>query len=72
MAPFRWPEVRHDLALATEVAKCFTERPQEWEDLAKRQGQAFSTESKLNLKEEVAENGWTDYLTDIKVKTPRP
>lgn len=46
MAPFHWPEVRHDLALATEVANCFPERPQEWEDLAKQLGQAFSTETK--------------------------
>jgi len=32
MAPFHWPETRHDLALAKEVAQYMPEKPQEWEE----------------------------------------
>ena len=46
MAPFPWPETRHDLALAKEVAQYMPEKPQEWEDIAKRLSEAFSTEAK--------------------------
>ena len=35
MAPFRWPDVKHDLALAKEVAKYCPETPQEWVEVAK-------------------------------------
>ena len=46
MAPFRWPETCHDLALATEVAQNMPEKTQEWKDVAKRLSIAFSTEMK--------------------------
>lgn len=46
MTPFRWPETCHDLALAKEVAPYIPEKPQEWEDIAKRLSEAFSTEAK--------------------------
>ena len=46
MAPFHWPETRHDLALAKEVAQYMAEKPQEWEDIAKRLSKAFSTRAK--------------------------
>lgn len=45
MAPFRWPEARHELALAKEVAQHNPERPDEWEAVARRLGKAFSTDS---------------------------
>ncbi|KAJ7391222.1 hypothetical protein OS493_019353 [Desmophyllum pertusum] len=54
MAPFRWPETCHDLALATEVAQNMPEKTQEWKDVAKRLSIAFSTEMK-----EVELKGWT-------------
>ena len=46
MAPFRWPEARHELALAKEVAQHNPEKPDEWEAVARRLGKAFSTDSK--------------------------
>ena len=46
MAPFRWPEMKHELALAKEVAKYFPEKPQEWDEVAKIISEAFSTDDK--------------------------
>ena len=46
MAPFRWPEMKHELALAKEVAKYFPEKPQEWDEVAKILSKAFSTNDK--------------------------
>ena len=46
MAPFRWPEMKHELALAKEVAKYFPEKPQEWDEVAKILSKAFSTDDK--------------------------
>lgn len=46
MAPFRLPERRYDLALPKDVAQYMPEKPQEWEDIAKRLSDAFSTEAK--------------------------
>ena len=45
MAPFRWPEARHELALAKEVAQHNPEKPDEWEAVARRLSKAFSTDS---------------------------
>ena len=45
MAPFRWPEARHELALAEEVAQHNPEKPDEWEAVARRLGKAFSLDS---------------------------
>ena len=47
MAPFRWPEARHELALAREVARLNPEKPDEWEAIARRLGEAFSTDSNI-------------------------
>ena len=44
MAPFRWPEARHELALAKEVAQHNPEKPDEWEAVARRLSKAFSTD----------------------------
>ena len=46
MAPFRWPESRHELASAKEVAQHMPEKPHELDDLAKRLSEAFSTKTK--------------------------
>lgn len=45
MAPFRWPEARHELVLAREVAQHTPEKPDEWEAIARRLKKAFSTGS---------------------------
>ena len=45
MAPFCWPEARHELALAKEVAQHNPEKPDEWEAAARRLGKAFSLDS---------------------------
>lgn len=51
MAPFRWPETRHDIALATEVTACNPVKPSDWENLAARLSELFPTESaKVELK----------------------
>ena len=31
--PFRWPETKHDLALAKEVAKTMPEKSTEWDQI---------------------------------------
>ena len=41
MAPFRWPEMKHELALAKEVAKYFPEKPQEWDKSSQNTQQSF-------------------------------
>ena len=47
MAAFRWPDLKHDLALAKEVAKYFPEKPpEEWNEEAKILSKAFSTDDK--------------------------
>ena len=33
MAPFRWPEMKHEVALVEEVAKYFPEKTQEWDEV---------------------------------------
>ena len=43
MAPFRWPETKHDIALATEVAARRPQRPQDWDGIAATLSQHFST-----------------------------
>lgn len=48
MAPtkaFRWPENKHDIALATEVAAFSPVKPKDWETLAARLSKMFTTES---------------------------
>ena len=45
MAPFRWPEPRHELALAKEEAQHNPEKPNEWEAVTRRLGKAFSLDS---------------------------
>lgn len=46
MAPFRWPEMKHELALPKEVVKYLPEKPQEWDEVAKILSNAFSTDDK--------------------------
>lgn len=46
MAPFWWPELKHEVALAKEVARCFPEKPQEWDEVAKTLSKAFSSDGK--------------------------
>ena len=51
MAPFRWPETCHDIALATEVTACNPVRPSDWKNIAARLSELFFTEStKVELK----------------------
>ena len=45
MVPFRWPEARHDIALATEGTACNPVKPSDWENFAARLCALFSTES---------------------------
>ncbi|KAK3746109.1 hypothetical protein QZH41_015522 [Actinostola sp. cb2023] len=41
---FRWPSTKHDIALATEVARARPEKPSEWDKLAEPLSKPFSTE----------------------------
>ena len=43
MPPFRWPECRHDIALAKEVVANRPYRPLDWESIAEALGGHFST-----------------------------
>ena len=45
MALFHWPEARHELALAKQVAQHNPQKPDEWEAVARRLSKAFSTDS---------------------------
>ena len=46
MAPFRWPNTKHDIALAKEVAAAQPTTSQDWEIIAATLGTLFSTEDK--------------------------
>ena len=46
MAPFRWPDTKHDIALAKEVAAAKPTTSQDWEIIATTLGTLFSTEDK--------------------------
>ena len=51
MAPFRWPETRHDISLAIEVSACNPVKPKDWDAIAERLSKAFSTDTnKVQLK----------------------
>lgn len=45
--PFRWPSIRHDIALAKEVAVSAPDKPAEWDNLAVRLAYAFTTEESV-------------------------
>lgn len=45
--PFRWPSIRHDIALAKEVAASAPDKPAEWDNLAVRLAYAFTTEESV-------------------------
>ena len=62
MAPLRWPETRHELALAKEVAQHNPEKPDEWEAVARRLGKAFSLDSYIaELRQEAAVKKWITF-----------
>ncbi len=46
MAPFRWPDTKHDIAPAKEVAAGKPVSSQDWEIIATTLGTLFSTEDK--------------------------
>ena len=46
MPSFRWPELYHDLALATEVASKRPQKPVDWESVALALNKVFSTSEK--------------------------
>ena len=61
MALFQQSEMKHELALAQEVAKYFPEKPQEWDEVAKILSKAFSTDDKQVEGEDV-EKRWIEYF----------
>ena len=61
MALFQQPEMKHELALAQEVAKYFPEKPQEWDEVAKILSKDFSTDDKQVEGEDV-EKRWIEYF----------
>ena len=46
MAPFRWPDTIHDIALAQEVAAAKPTSSQDWEIISETLGTLFSTKDK--------------------------
>ena len=44
MGPFKWPDTRHDIALAIEVATSNPVKPHDWEAIAGRLSTAVSTD----------------------------
>ena len=65
MAPFRWLEMKHELALAKELAKYFPEQPHEWDEVAKTLSKALSTNNK---QVEVKERGCREKMDRILEK----
>ena len=55
--------MKHELALAKEVAKYFPEKPQEWYEVAKILSKAFSTDDK-----QVKRRGCREKMDRILVK----
>ena len=45
MAPFRWPSLKNDIALAKEVASRKPQTHQEWDELATILSEVFSSDS---------------------------
>jgi hypothetical protein len=41
--PFRWPDLRHDLALAKEVVKSRPEKQSDWQKIAEGLSDLFGT-----------------------------
>ena len=46
MAPFRWPDTKHDIALAKEVAAAKSTGSQDWQIIAATLGTLISTKDK--------------------------
>jgi hypothetical protein len=46
MAPFRWPDTKHDIALAKEVAAVKPVSSEDWEIIARTLGTLLSTNDK--------------------------
>ena len=46
MAPFRWPDTKHDIALAKEVAAAKPTSSQDWEIIVTTLATLFSTKDK--------------------------
>lgn len=46
MAPFRWPELSHDVALAIEVMATRPDKAQDWENIAEMLSGSFSSADK--------------------------
>lgn len=46
MAPFRWPSIKHDIGLATEVVTRNPELPDDWANVALVLSETFSTADK--------------------------
>ena len=69
MGPFRWPDTRHDIALATEVATNYPVKPHDCEIIAGRLSTAFSTDlTQVELKARGCRNGWIVCLKNLKLK----
>ena len=62
MPSFRWPETRHDIALAKEVASRCPGKPLDWDAIASDLNASFSTvEKPLELKGRVAGREWIGF-----------
>lgn len=52
MAPFRWPSIQNDLALAKEVASRKPQTHQDWDGIATVLSEVFSSDSnRVDLKD---------------------
>lgn len=57
MPPFRWPEVRHDIALAKEVVQNAPEKPTDWEKIAETLSNLFTSWTKTHQSIEIKGRG---------------
>ena len=70
MAPFRWPSIQNDLALAIEVASRKPETHQDWDEIASVLSEVFSSDSnRVDLKGRGVVKDWEDSLKSINKMT---
>ena len=72
MAPFRWPDPVHDIALAREVAAKRPQKPPDWDAIAEVLSKDFSTDDKLvELKGRACKDRMNLLITKYKAEDAR-
>jgi predicted secreted protein len=68
MPAFRWPELKHDVALANEVVQNAPEKPNEWEKIAETLSIIFTSWTKLGQSIEIKGRGCRERMDRLLEK----